>query len=187
MQTFTISNASLEEEYQWIVDAKLNPNKFGPLYKKYHAKIFNYIDRRIQNKDLSSDITSQVFINAIQRIKNYENKGYSFGAWLYRIAHNELCQEFRNVQKNKLVDLEEKHIDLLQFSDEIQDREERILLLRKALKKMKFKYLQIIELRYLDEFSFKEIGLQLNISENTAKVRCFRALEKLKEVYSMIN
>lgn len=187
MQTVSIFLSSNEEEHQWIVKAKLCPSNFAPLYKKYYQNIFNYIDKRMQNKDLSSDITSQVFSNAIQRIHSYENKGYSFGAWLYKIAHNEMCQEYRNCQKNKLVDFDEKLFKSMISNPVNTELEEKLLLLESALKKVKRKYLQIIELRYLENLTFKEIGIQLEITENSAKVRCFRAIEKLKEVYKMID
>jgi RNA polymerase sigma-70 factor (ECF subfamily) len=185
MESFILANINLSIEYQWVLEAKLNPNKFDPIYRKYYTKIFRYIDRRIQNKDLSSDITSQVFMNAIQRIELYESKGYSFGSWLFRIAHNEMCQAYRNIQKNKIVDLELNQIQLIDFTDESSEREERVVLLQLALKKMKKKHFEIIELRYFENLSFKEIGGQLGISENTAKVRCFRALDKLKEIYKI--
>lgn len=186
MQTVSILLTSNEEECQWIVNAKLSPSNFAPLYKKYYHKIYHYIDKRMQNKDLSSDITAQVFTNAIQRIHLYENKGFPFGAWLYKIAHNEMCQEYRNCQKNKLVDLEENQLKDKLVNSEKNELEDKLVLLEFALKKMKKKYLQIIELRYFENLSFKEIGLQLGISENTAKVRCFRAIDKLKVVYNMM-
>ena len=75
MHTLILSPANLTMENQWVLEAKLNPKKFDPIYRKYYTKIFTYIDRRIQNKDLASDITSQVFIQAIQRIHSYEDKG----------------------------------------------------------------------------------------------------------------
>ena len=186
MHTLILSPANLTMENQWVIDAQLNPKKFDPIYRKYYTKIFTYIDRRIQNKDLASDITSQVFIQAIQRIHSYEDKGYSFGSWLFRIAHNTLCQEFRDVKRSKVIDLEINQLVLVEGSDESSEKEERLRILEIALKKMKRKYLEIIELRYFDNLTFCEIGLHLGISENTAKVRCFRALDKLKEVYKMI-
>ena len=186
MHTLILSPANLTMENQWVIDAQLNPKKFDPIYRKYYTKIFTYIDRRIQNKDLASDITSQVFIQAIQRIHSYEDKGYSFGSWLFRIAHNTLCQEFRDVKRSKVIDLEINQLVLVEGLEEINEKEERLRILEIALKKMKRKYLEIIELRYFDNLTFCEIGLHLGISENTAKVRCFRALDKLKEVYKMI-
>ena len=186
MHTLILSPANLTMENQWVLDAQLNPKKFDPIYRKYYTKIFTYIDRRIQNKDLASDITSQVFIQAIQRIHSYEDKGYSFGSWLFRIAHNTLCQEFRDVKRSKVIDLEINQLVLVEGLDESSEKEERLRILEIALKKMKRKYLEILELRYFDNLTFCEIGLHLGISENTAKVRYFRALDKLKEVYKMI-
>ncbi len=186
MHTLILSPANLHVEYQWVLEAQSNPKKFEPIYRKYYTKIFTYIDRRIQNKDLASDITSQVFIQAIQRIHSYEDKGYSFGSWLFRIAHNALCQEFRDLKRSKVVDLEINQLLMVDGLDESADKEERLQTLALALKKMKRKHLEIIELRYFENLTFREIGLQLGISENTAKVRCFRALDKLKEVYKMM-
>lgn len=186
MQSLILTPANLQMEYQWVLEAQINPKKFDPIYRKYHTKIFNYIEHRIQNKDLASDITSQVFIQAIQRIHSYEEKGYSFGSWLFRIAHNALCQEFRDVKRSKVVDLEINQLVLVEGLDESTEKEERLRILEIALKKMKRKYLEILELRYFENLTFCEIGLHLGISENTAKVRCFRALDKLKEVYKMI-
>ena len=105
---------------------------------------------------------------------------------MFRIAHNTLCQEFRDVKRSKVIDLEINQLVLVEGLDEINEKEEHLRILEIALKKMKRKYLEIIELRYFDNLTFCEIGLYLGISENTAKVRCFRALDKLKEVYKMI-
>jgi len=186
MQTFIFSSAQLNVEYQWVLEAQLNPQKFEPIYKKYYTKIHTYINRKIQNKELADDITSQVFIQAIQRIQSYEDKGYSFGSWLMRIAHNTMCQEFREVKRSKVIDFEISQLILTDSMDESSEKEERIRILELALKKMKKKHLEIIELRYFDNLAFRAIGEQLGISENSAKVRCFRALDRLKEVYKMI-
>jgi len=48
---------------------------------------------------------------------------------------------------------------------------------------LKEKDLQLIELRFFEKRSFKEIGEILDITENNAKVKSFRALEKLKQLY----
>lgn len=183
MYALSYPQIAIDQENCWIQEAKANPMNFGPLYKKYYKKIFTYIDRRIQNKDVSSDIASQVFINAIQRIHTYEYKGYSFGSWLYRIAHNEICQEYRNAQKNRMVSLEESPFQLVDEKEDTVEKEAALILLESVLTNLKKKHLQILTLRYFENRSFKEIGDTLSITENSAKVRCFRALEKLKEVY----
>ena len=74
----------------------------------------------------------------------------------------------------------------MQNTEDYFEKEARILDLESALTKMKKNYFQIIQMRYFDNLSFKEIALKLHISENTAKVRCFRAIEKLKDIYTLI-
>ncbi len=172
------------DEYRAIQRAKEINIEFAPLYNKYFTKISNYIHTKIKDKQLSEDIASQVFMKALLNIKKYESKGYSFGAWLYKIAHNELVQELRNQQKMYEVD-----ISTVQLSeDSIGDvyDEMHIIRLESALSNIKSKYLEIIRLRYYESYSFKEIGLLLGISENSAKVRCFRALEKLRNVFNVV-
>ena len=55
-----------------------------------------------------------------------------------------------------------------------------------CLKSLNEKELQIIEWRYFDALSFKEISKRLNISENNAKVRCFRTIEKLRKKFNSL-
>ena len=67
--------------------------------------------------------------------------------------------------------------------DEDQSEINKKILFR-ALGKLKEEPLQLIEMRFFERRSFKEIGEILNITENNAKVKCFRALEKLKKYFN---
>ena len=49
---------------------------------------------------------------------------------------------------------------------------------------MKDHQLQLIEMRFFEKRSFKEIGEIVGLTENNAKVKTFRALVKLKEIFS---
>jgi RNA polymerase sigma-70 factor (ECF subfamily) len=52
-----------------------------------------------------------------------------------------------------------------------------------ALQFLKPDQLQLIEFRFFEQLSFKEIGEQLGLTENNAKVKTFRALEKLRSTF----
>ena len=185
MYNHIITNVGFDvDEHITIQRAKEINLEFAPLYCKYFTKISNYIFSKVKDRQLSEDITSQVFLKAITNIEKYESKGYSFGAWLYKIAHNELVQELRNQQKKHEIELSTVQLcddTIGETYDEIH-----IVHLEFALSKIKSKYLEIIRLRYYESYSFKEIGVLLGISENSAKVRCFRALEKLRIVFNMV-
>lgn len=173
----------LEQERIWIDESKRDPERFGPLYKKYHEQIFRYVYQRMDDQDLAFDVTSQVFIKALGNISKYEFRGVPFSSWLYRIAKSELYQAYRDRSAKRTV-----NIDSMQLQDVIEDldglcTEENKSRLLNGLKLLKENDLQLIEMRYFERRSYKEMGEILELKENNAKVKTFRALEKLKKVF----
>src|SRR4029078_7215524 len=71
----------------------------------YYLMIFNYILRRTNDFELSQDVTTDVFMKALDRIHKFTWRGLPFSAWLYRIASNEIADHFRG-QQAKTVSLE---------------------------------------------------------------------------------
>jgi RNA polymerase sigma-70 factor (ECF subfamily) len=69
----------------------------------------------------------------------------------------------------------------------IDDNEHQREVLLKVLPMLKDKQLQLIEMRFFEKRSFREIGEILELTENNAKVKTFRALIKLKELYTKHN
>lgn len=177
------SKSLLHEEEKWISDAKRDPERFGPLYKKYYEQIFRYVYQRMDDQDLAFDVTSQVFIKALHNIHKFEYRGVPFSSWLYRIAKSELYQAYRDRNAKRTVNIDTMQIQefIQEFDEEHSEKNKNRLL--KALKKLKEEDLQLIELRYFEQRSYREIGDILEIKENNAKVKSFRALEKLKKIF----
>lgn len=173
--------AQLQEEHLIIEAAKTDPNHFAPLYDKYYKQIFGYLYQRMDDKDTAFDLTAQVFLKALTNIGKYEFKGVPFASWLYRIAHSELMQLFRE-QKNKRA-INADIGDLRFICEETQEfyLEEYIPVLKKVISELDPEDLQMVELRFFERRAFKEIGEIMDITENNAKVRMYRILEKLKK------
>lgn len=174
--------AQLQEEHLIIEAAKANPDHFAPLYDKYYRQIFGYLYQRMDCKETAFDLTAQVFLKALTNLSRYEFKGVPFASWLYRIAHSELMQLFRE-QKNKRA-INADIGDLRFICEEAEEfyLEEYIPLLKKAISELSSDDLQMVEMRFFEKRPFKEIGEILNITENNAKVRMYRILERLKKV-----
>ncbi len=179
------SKSSIEEELEWVNRSKIDSEAFGFLYKKYHEQIFRYINLRMNDEELSFDVTAQVFIKALQNIQKYEFRGLPFSSWLYRIAKSELYQAFRDQKAQRTVSIETMHVELFleDFVEDFSDDYKQILLA--SISELKEGDVALIELRFFEKRSFKEIGEILEIAENTAKVKCFRAVEKLKDLFFM--
>lgn len=171
----------LHEEEVWIQRAKKSPEHFGPLYKKYHEQIFRFIYQRMNDKDVASDVTSQVFIKAMDNLKRYQYRGLPFSSWLYRIAYSEVIQFFRDKKAVQYVNAESLQImDIIEDFDNRLSSKENIGKLMNCLKTLKATDVEMIEMRYFENRSYKEISEIKDITENSAKVKTFRALERLK-------
>lgn len=177
------TNDRLQEELAMIVEAKKNPERFGPLYTKYHEQIFRYIHQRMDDEDLAFDVTSQVFVKAMKNLHKYEYRGVPFSSWLYRIAKSELYQAFRDRTARRTVNVESMHLFEMIEEFEEDDSSANKKKLFKCLSLLKDEDLQLIELRYFEKRSYREIGEILDITENNAKVRTFRTLERLKKLF----
>ena len=173
----------LQEELVLIRQAKKDPERFGPLYRKYHEQIFRYIYQRMDDQDLAFDVTAQVFIKALNNLHKYEYRGVPFSSWLYRIAKSELYQAFRDRKARRTVNVESMHLFEMIEEFEEDDNTANKRKLFQCLSLLKDSDLRIIEMRYFEKRSYREIGDILEISENNAKVRSFRALERLRKLF----
>ena len=170
------------EEEKLILAAQANREQFQPLYQKYYTQILKFVYQRVTTKDDAYDITQQVFLQAMLSLNKYELRGFPFSSWLYRIAINELNQAFRKNEKQRGVNLEEKHLKDLAAEMNENGNEEQEKILLDALTTLSEDDFQLVEMRFFEQRAFKEIGEILNITEANAKMKLYRILDKLKPV-----
>jgi len=169
-------------EKSMILKSKENPENFGSLYRIYHESIFRYIYNRIGDLDLANDITSVVFMKALLNIKKYEYRGLPFSSWLFRIAKSELNQSFRNNKKTqRTISIDKIQLGQIMEDIVIDETDNNIKQLLKSLSRLNNNQVELIEMRYFEKRSYREIGQILDITENNAKVKTFRALSKLRK------
>lgn len=171
------------DELQIIQAAQKDIKFFRELYKRHFKTVFRFVYTRAGNdEDLSADLTQQAFVKAMLNIHRYEYRGVPFIAWLYRIALNEINLHYRNSAKVRTVSIDEQVVK--SFIEEIDDDYSDIKLqaLKLTLSDQDEEVVQLIEMRYFEKRSFKELGEILGISESNAKVKVHRILRKLKVV-----
>ncbi|MCW5910085.1 MAG: sigma-70 family RNA polymerase sigma factor [Cyclobacteriaceae bacterium] len=174
----------IAQEAEQIRKAVADPAEFRPVYNTYFKEIFRFIYKRVGDKELTADLTQQVFLNALQHLGKYQFKGAPFVSWLYRIASN-LCMDFfRKSKRVRHVVIEEASLESL--VDELtsdQTMEEWHQRLPVILEKLSESELQLIELRFFEAKPFKEVAVILDITETNAKVRTYRVLDKMKKLF----
>ena len=171
----------LEQEHELITNAQADPKDFEPLYNKYFEQIFRFVYQRMESKDDTADICSQVFFKALLNIKQFQHRKVPFSAWLYRIAVSEISNYYAQSKKSRAVNTDVHTLN--ELLDEINHdyKEERIDRVSLALKKISGDDLLLIEMRFFENRSFKEIADILAITENNAKVKLYRVIDKLKQ------
>ena len=181
METHRIcDNKTILWEEEQINKAKINPQYFAPIYSRYYDSIFRYIYKRVNEQEAAFDLTSCVFIKALSALNKYEFRGIPFSSWLFRIAKSEVYQSFRDKKVINLI--HNDSIYYVEIEEEIfKSKDDEFQLLKKCLENLKINELQLIEMRFFEKMSFREIGEDLGITENNAKVKTFRVLAKLKK------
>lgn len=154
---------------------------FEKLYSKYYEPILRFVYQRVNTKDEAYDVTSQVFLKAMTKINQYEDRGLPFSSWLYRIARSEVSQFYRDQKKQPALSIDENQ--LTQLAADVVEKDVIIAneQLISWLAELPDDDLPYIEMRYLEERSFKEIGEILNITENNAKVKTHRIIGRLRK------
>lgn len=175
----------IRHEYSIIERTRTDPMAFGELYEKYFERIFNYIFRQTDDEALTGDLTSQTFLIALNNASKFEFRGVPVSAWLYRIASNEVNKHYRKKKKTKVFSIEEVQMKKLMDRGEDDWNEEMIQKMLKYLKDLPTEMLHVLELRFFEDKDFKEIAFILDISESGAKMRTYRALDKLRQRFNL--
>jgi RNA polymerase sigma-70 factor (ECF subfamily) len=166
--------------------AKKKKRYFGLLYDRYFDQIFRFVFKRLGgNEDIAGDLTQQTFMKAMANLHKYEDRGFPFSSWLYRIAQNEVSMFFRQQKKNYSVSIDEGRLMDMAHEANLtnhmsQEDQERLV---EAINGLQQEHQDLIELRFFQEMSFKEIAEIYDITEANAKMRTYRILQKIGKMW----
>lgn len=166
------------------VNSNEEEKDFLKLYKKYHSKIYNYIIRKLFNKEAAEDLTSQTFLKALDNINKYNPEIKNFNAWIYKIATNEFLLYHKYIGSKKNISIEDNEnilSDLLHNENKI-DKYLDFITVKKAIENLKPLEKNVIELYYFENLDYSEISEILNIKENSLRSIVHRTLKKLEKL-----
>lgn len=163
---------------------------FDILLNRYRNKIFSYIFHIVKNQDVADDIFQETFVKIIMTIKQgrYVETG-KFSAWVTRIARNLVIDYFRQEKSENLVSIDNDDVDLLNRRDlsdsTIEDNMVQTQIcndIRRLIHSLPDSQRNVIEMRFYQNMSFKEIADATNVSINTALGRMRYALMHIRKL-----
>jgi RNA polymerase sigma-70 factor (ECF subfamily) len=164
-----------------------NAEAFGVLYEKYLDQIYNYIYYRTSSGKEAEDICSRVFLRALNHIEKYEDRGYPFSAWLYRIAHNLVVNWYRDSQRSDEISLLDHYpppsVDG-SVEEKIEQKDEREELL-KVIRDLPEDRKELLILKHVEGLTNSEIGQIMDRTEGAIKALYHRTLESLRDDYGL--
>ncbi len=178
----------IRAEYEIIERSKRDPKAFATLYEKYFDRIYYFLLRQTGDEEIAGDLCSQTFVNVLHHLRRYEYRGLPFSAWIYKIATNEVNKYYRKKKGKNIFSIEEVKVrELVERTnpDSSNWDEEIIQRLLTYLKDLPTDMLQVLELRFFEDRDFKEIAFILDITESGAKMRAYRALDKLRKNFNI--
>lgn len=172
-----------------IALAQRDHRHFGMLYEAHFDVIFRFVFQRLGgNEAVAGDLTQQTFLKAMLNIHQYEDRGSSFRSWLFRIAQNEVNQFFRKETKHTIISVRMEHLSPLMEEVSIKlEEEENLERLVACINELEIEQQNLVELRFFQAMSFREIAEIYNTTEATAKMRVYRVLEKIKTKWNAAN
>ena len=167
-----------------------NNTAFDILLDRHQDRLFNYIYFIVRSKEVAEDIFQETFVKAIVTLQQgrYTNDG-KFAAWITRIAHNLVIDQFRVERNENTVSNDEVEIDLLNDAKLVEGNIENQLVNDQVLKDVRMLVdelpdcqREVVFMRYYQDMSFKEIADATGVSINTALGRMRYAVLNMRRI-----
>jgi RNA polymerase sigma-70 factor (ECF subfamily) len=180
----------MTDEELVIAYAQGNNATFNILLNRHRSSIYSYIYFIVRNREMAEDIFQETFVKAIMTIKQgrYTENG-KFRAWINRIAHNLIIDNYRQEKNEQTISNDECEIDLFnnfKLSDgTIEDaiiKEQILADVKKLIDYLPENQKEVLILRYYRDLSFKEIAEITNVSINTALGRMRYAILNMRRM-----
>ncbi|CAM1346858.1 RNA polymerase sigma factor [Tenacibaculum crassostreae] len=167
---------------------KGNQIAFNYLLDTFWGSVYAFQLKQTQNDNDAEDITIQTFSKAFDKIDTFDEE-YQFKTWLITISKNVYIDFLRKKKSSINTETtEEQEKEVYAMVDDAPSPEDKIITeqnlakLLKDIKKLKPKYQEVINLRYFQELSYKEISEQIGEPINNVKVKLLRAKKLLAEI-----
>jgi RNA polymerase sigma-70 factor (ECF subfamily) len=169
--------ADEDHERLLIEAAQKDPNRFAELYEENFGRVWAFVIRRVRDRSVAQDVTSEVFHQALANVKKFEWRGLPFAAWLYRIAANAIADHFARAARESSGG--ELGVESNVTEREIENVERRASLYR-FVDRLPIDQRRVLVMRFGEERSIREIASAIGRSEGAVKQLQWRGLQTLR-------
>lgn len=179
---------SIEATIQRAADG--DQGAWDTLVKTYWRKVFNVAYRFVGTYDEAEDLTQDIFLKVFRSIGTFDRRA-NFQTWLISVSRNFCIDRYRSGRRDR--DVFAREVDASTVQAEAPgisaharvERQDRIALLREALRALSPTLRAAVLLRDIHELSYQEIAERLGVAEGTVKSRINRGRAELARQIEM--
>ena len=154
------------------------------IVKQYEKPVYHFLFKMTQNVEDAEDLTQETLLKIYRKINKY-NSTFKFSTWVFAIAKNTAYDWMRKNKNRELLIINDTEnlfepISIKKVDSPEYEAKSGIIDLKKAMDKIRPVYKSVLDLFYIQGFSYKEIASIHQIPVNTVKTYIYRAKLILK-------
>ncbi len=149
------------------------------LYRRYAPRIYRYCLFHVVNDVVAEDITEEVFLNMVESLPRYVDRGIPFAAWLYRLARDRVADYHRREARRPTEALTDNLRDAAPPPEDQALQRAELRGLRQAMAQLSEVDQMVLTLRFVEGYDVEETARQMSKSIGAIKVQQHRALRRL--------
>jgi RNA polymerase sigma-70 factor (ECF subfamily) len=176
--SFDPSRDTFADEHRLLVAAQNGDRSaFAQIVERYWDRLYRWLYHLTHDRHTAEDLVQESLLKAFAGLKKFQ-AGTNFAAWLFRIAHNNYANQCRASSRKRealpeeLPDRQRGPLDEAVSAEALQQ-------LTRAIKRLPSEYRAALLLRVEEDLSFREIAEVLDLTEETARWRVYKARQKL--------
>ncbi|MEA3339160.1 MAG: sigma-70 family RNA polymerase sigma factor [Chloroflexota bacterium] len=177
-----MASSPADKDARLVAAAQRRRVKFVALYDRYFSRVYRYVVQRVGVQQDAEDLTSLVFVEALESLDNYREQG-SFAGWLFSIARRKVVDHYRRADGE--IPLETVNSDELVSTAWTPEawaiHDERLRRLAQELQTLAPEKQEVLAQRFFAGLKYKEIASVLGKSEGAIKMMVYRTLDELQE------
>ncbi|OGZ33474.1 MAG: hypothetical protein A2Y98_03035 [Candidatus Portnoybacteria bacterium RBG_19FT_COMBO_36_7] len=156
------------------------------IFNNFSRQIFRFFMVRTGSRETAEDLTQEVFLKLIDKIKTFNESLGSFSGWFWQIAKNSVKDYYRKKKAVALSDMLMKNKENSDFLEGKNDPKAALKIeeIKDLIKDLKEEEQEVFSLRYLSDMSYRQIAKIMRKSETSLRVLAHRVNKRIRKVFN---
>ena len=158
--------------------------RLAVLFERYHRNLFNFLYRLTGNREQSEDLTQEVFMRMLKYRRSFRGHA-SFVGWMFQIARHAHVDAGRKARREQPWEEDRTEPASPEAAvDESLRKAQEVALVRRALAGLPADSREVLVLSRYHDLKYEEIGRILGCEAGAVRVRVYRAMRALGQVFA---